>query len=96
MEFSRPEYWSGQPFPPPGDLPNPGTEPRSPALQADSLPLSYQGSPYPVSNHPVVHFKYLTALCVSDSFMKLVGRGRGVGKGGEERSLEESSDDEKP
>ena len=38
MEFSRPEYWSGQPFPSPGDLPNPGIRPRSPALQADSLP----------------------------------------------------------
>ena len=35
MEFSRPEYWSGQPFPSPGDLPNPGIEPRSPALQVD-------------------------------------------------------------
>ena len=39
MEFSRPEYWSGQPFPSPGNLPNPGIEPRSPALQADSLIL---------------------------------------------------------
>ena len=38
MEFSRPEYRSGEPFPPPGDLPNPGIEPRSPALQVDSLP----------------------------------------------------------
>ena len=38
MEFSRPEYWSGWPFPSPGDLPKPGLEPRSPALQADSLP----------------------------------------------------------
>ena len=37
MEFSRQEYWSGLPFPSPGDPPNPGTEPRSPALQ-DSLP----------------------------------------------------------
>ena len=36
--FSRQEYWSGLPFPSPGDLPNPGTEPGSPALQADSLP----------------------------------------------------------
>ena len=35
--FSRQEYWSGLPCPPPGDLPNPGIEPRSPALQADSL-----------------------------------------------------------
>ena len=38
MEFSRPECWSGQPFPSPGDLPNPGIKPRSPALQADSWP----------------------------------------------------------
>ena len=38
MEFSRPEYWSGLPFPSPGDLPNPGIEPGSPALQVDSLP----------------------------------------------------------
>ena len=37
MEFSRQEYWSGQPFPSPGDLPNPGIESGSPALQADSL-----------------------------------------------------------
>ena len=37
MEFSRPEYWSGQPFHPPGDLPNPGIKPRSPAFQAGSL-----------------------------------------------------------
>ena len=45
MEFSRQEYWSGLPFPTPGDLPNPRIEPRSPALQSDSLPLSHQGSP---------------------------------------------------
>ena len=44
MEFSRPESWSGQPFPSPGDLPNPGIEPRSPTLQVDSLQLSHQGS----------------------------------------------------
>ena len=37
MEFSRQEYWSGLPFPSPGDLPDPGTEPVSPKLQADSL-----------------------------------------------------------
>ena len=37
MEFFRQEYWSGLPFPSPGDLPNPGIKPRSPALQADSL-----------------------------------------------------------
>ena len=37
MEFSGQEYWSGLPFPSPGDLPNPGIEPMSPALQVDSL-----------------------------------------------------------
>ena len=41
--FSRQEYWSGLPCPPPGDLPNPGIEPRPPALQADSLPAESPG-----------------------------------------------------
>ena len=45
MEFSRPEYQSGQPFPSPGDLPNTEIEPRSPTLQADSLPAEPQGKP---------------------------------------------------
>ena len=49
LGFSRQEYWSGLPHPPLGDLPNPGmepTSPKAPALQADSLPLSYWGSPF--------------------------------------------------
>ena len=45
MEFPRPEYWSGWPFPFPGDLPNPGIKPRSPTVQADSLPAEPQGKP---------------------------------------------------
>ena len=45
MEFCRPEYWSGYPFPSPGDLPNPGIKPRSPTLQADSLLAEPQGKP---------------------------------------------------
>ena len=45
MEFSRPEYSSGWPFPSPGDFPNPGIEPRSPTLQLDSLPDEPQGTP---------------------------------------------------
>ena len=45
MEFSRQEYWSGWPFPSPGDLPDTGIEPASPALQADSLPSELQGKP---------------------------------------------------
>ena len=40
MGFSRQEHWSGLPSPPPGGLPNPGIECRSPGLQADSLPFS--------------------------------------------------------
>ena len=43
MEFSRQEYWSGQPYLSPGDLHNPGTKPRSPAFQADSLPSEPPG-----------------------------------------------------
>ena len=44
MGFPRQEYWSGLPFPSPGDLPNPGIKPLSPALPMGSLPLSHQGS----------------------------------------------------
>ena len=43
IRFSRQGYWNGLPFPSPGDLPNPGIEPRSPALQADSLPTELRG-----------------------------------------------------
>ena len=43
MGFSRQEYWSGLPFPSPGDLPDPGIKPEFPALQADSLPLVKNG-----------------------------------------------------
>ena len=43
VEFSRQEYWSGLPFPSPGDLPNPGTEPEFPTLQADALPSEPPG-----------------------------------------------------
>ena len=47
MEFSSPEYWSGLPLPSPGDLPNPGIEPRSPILQADALLSEPPGKPKP-------------------------------------------------
>ena len=57
MEFSRPDYWHGQPFPSPGDLPNPGIELWSPALWEDSLPTEPSGKPkilervaYPISS----------------------------------------------
>ena len=56
MEFSRQEYWSGLPFPP-GDLPNPGIEPGSPALQADALPSEPPGALQSGSNN--IYFKGL-------------------------------------
>ena len=66
MKFSRQEYWSGLPCPAPGNLPNPGVKPLSPAssaLQGDSLLLSYQGSP----NKPVLtHYYNLKARVYSD------------------------------
>ena len=61
LGFSRQEYWSGLPFPSPGDLPQLGIEPRSPALQADSFPTELQGGrgspresrgPSPAPSHP--------------------------------------------
>ena len=49
IEFSRQEYWSGLPFPSPGNLPDPGIEPESPASKADFfLPSNHQGSPAPL------------------------------------------------
>jgi len=52
MEFSKQEYWSGLPFPPPGDLPDLGIETESPALQSDSLLSEPPGKPY----HPLGKF----------------------------------------
>ena len=50
--FPSHEYWSGLPFPPPGDLPDPGIKPRSPALQADSLPSEPPGKLNSIHNSP--------------------------------------------
>ena len=56
MRFSRQGYWSGLPFPSPEDLPNPGIEPGSPALQADSLPTELQGKPkHSIAPHIVLY-----------------------------------------
>ena len=60
--FFRQEYWSGLPFPTPGDLPDPRikpTSPESPALQADSLPLALLGKPKPFFTSP---FFYLVSF----------------------------------
>ena len=55
MRFSRQGYWSGLPFPSPGDLPNPGIEPRSPALQADSLLTELQGKPRIITQVKIIY-----------------------------------------
>ena len=47
--FSNQEYWNGLPCPPPGDLPNPGIKPKSPPLQAGSLPSEPPGKPKPTT-----------------------------------------------
>ena len=60
--FSRKEYWSELPFPSPGDLPNPGTEPRSPALQVDSLPAEPSGKPTNASPFSIIHIDTLYQL----------------------------------
>ena len=52
MEFPRQEYWSELPFPSQGDLPDPGIEPRSPVLQADSLLIELQGKPLTLLKPP--------------------------------------------
>ena len=51
MGFSSQEYWSGLPFPSPGHLPDPGIEPRSPALQADALPPEPPEKPQKPTNY---------------------------------------------
>ena len=64
MEFSRQQYWSGLPFPSPGNLPNPGIEAGSPALQADALPAELPRKPIleskTSSNYGVVMSRILT------------------------------------
>ena len=60
MEFSRPGYWNGLPFPSPGDLPNPGIKPMSRTLQVDSLPAEPQGKPKYVCLFYYCYVKYLS------------------------------------
>ena len=57
MEFSRQEYWSGQLFPSPGNLPNPGIAPSPPTLQADSLPSEPPGKPMNILARSLLYFE---------------------------------------
>ena len=71
MGFSRQEYWSGLPFLSPGDLPDPGIEPGSPALQADSLSLSHQGSPEQILLIQTV-YSYIQFFCIQISYTQFL------------------------
>ena len=74
MGFSRQEYWSGLPFPPPGDLPNPGIEPRSPTLQADALTSAPPEKPFCFFN---LYTKYIMRNAGLDELqagIKIAGR----------------------
>ena len=62
MGFSRQEYWSGLPFPSPGDLPKPGIKPRSPALQADALTSEPPGKPG-YNSIPMAYLFYDWEMC---------------------------------
>ena len=65
MDFSRQEYWSGLPFPFPGDLPNPGIESMSPALQVNLLPVSHQGSPFQcICSEHCICILYTYIICI--------------------------------
>ena len=64
--FPRQEYWSGLPFPPPGDLPDSGVEPRSPTLQADSLLSEPPGKP---------HLLYCAEIYSKDTFKEKIFHG---------------------
>ena len=72
LEFSRPEYWSGCSFPSPGALPNPGIEPRSPALQVDCLPAQPQEKPHDYVKH--VYLRLLVDLIKKHGFFRTACR----------------------
>ena len=64
MGFSRQEYWSGLPFPSPGDLPDPGIKPGSPTLEADALISEPPAKPIWVSGNATKHDLYLREMLV--------------------------------
>ena len=71
MGFSRQEYWSGLPVPSPGDLPDPGIEPRSPALEADALTSEPPGKPLKFTED-FSYDRYFTYIpCVKEKYFLL-------------------------
>ena len=72
MGFSRQEYWSGLPFPSPGDLPNPGIEPRSPTLQADALNSEPPGKPLKTYMLELKHTEELHDFGFGNDFLDMI------------------------
>ena len=70
LGFSRQEHWSGLPFPSPGDLPGPGIKPRSPSLQADSLPAEPPGKPSYMFLHIYIYTHTYIYKCHNGDFGK--------------------------
>ena len=68
MEFSRQEYWSGYSFPSPGDLPDPGIEPESLALQADSLPSEPPEKPISLKCEKIIISLLYIPYCLLNAF----------------------------
>ena len=85
MGFSRQGYWSGLPFPSPGDLSNPGVEPGCPALQADSLPSELPGKAKPGFNTYLITVslvaQQLRNPLVNGEIGSILGSGRSPGEG---------------
>ena len=71
MEFYRPEYWSVWAFPSPGDLPNPGIKPMSPALWADSLPAEPPGKPFNLIEYLLKPYSQKSILMVKHEMYSL-------------------------
>ena len=72
MQFSRQEYWSGVPLPSPGDLPDSGIEPRSPTMQADTLPFVPPGMPVGSSLRYKCWLCHLLAVCSWANYSEFV------------------------
>ena len=73
MGFLRQQYWSGLPFPSPGDLPDPGIKPESLALPMDSLPLNHQGSLHMYTHtHTHTHYICIYIMCLCMCFILLI------------------------
>ena len=76
--FSREEHWSGLPFPSPGDLPDPGIKPRSPALQTDSLLTELHGKPQILQYfHSIQSITFLNLFKVDSQLCRIIsGEGK--------------------